>query len=51
MIWLRDLLKSYIKYNALLYTTDNCQAETSYKCGTVADVYATTDFGPNLDGK
>ncbi|XP_060842334.1 beta-galactosidase-like [Rhopalosiphum padi] len=47
MIWLRDLYKSYIKSNALLYTTDSCEMESPYalKCGTVADVYATVDYG------
>ncbi|XP_029345833.1 beta-galactosidase, partial [Acyrthosiphon pisum] len=45
MIWLRDLYKSYIKSKALLYTTDMC-GDSYFKCGTVADVYATVDFGP-----
>ncbi|XP_022174724.1 beta-galactosidase-like isoform X2 [Myzus persicae] len=44
MIWLRDLYKSYIKSNAVLYTTDMC-GDSFFKCGPVADVYATVDFG------
>jgi len=45
MIWLRDLYKSYVKSKALLYTTDMC-VDSFFKCGPVADVYATVDFGP-----
>jgi len=51
MIWLRDLYKSYIKSKALLYTIDMC-GDSYFKCGPVADVYATVDFGPWInDGK
>ncbi|XP_015364754.1 PREDICTED: beta-galactosidase-like [Diuraphis noxia] len=44
MIWLRDLYKSYVKSKAILYTTDMC-GDSYLKCGVVADVYATVDFG------
>ncbi|KAL4148356.1 hypothetical protein QTP88_002620 [Uroleucon formosanum] len=44
MIWLRDLYQSYIKSKALLYTTDMA-GDNFLKCGTVADVFATVDFG------
>lgn len=51
MIWLRDLYKSFIKSKALLYTTDMC-GDSYLKCGSVADVYATVDFGSwDNDGK
>jgi len=51
MLWLRDLYKSFIKSKALLYTTDMCD-DSSFKCGSVDDVYATVDFGSlNTDCK
>uniref|UniRef100_A0A8D8YX67 Beta-galactosidase n=1 Tax=Cacopsylla melanoneura TaxID=428564 RepID=A0A8D8YX67_9HEMI len=41
-IWLRDLLRSYVKDNAVLYSTDG--AFEDFLACTVDGVYATVDF-------
>jgi len=49
-LWLRDLFKSYIKNNALLYTIDICE-QKNFDCGPIPEVYATVDFGISSNGK
>ncbi len=43
-IWLRNLISSYVKTNAVLFTTDG-NADFFLRCGAIPDVYATVDFG------
>ncbi|VVC31544.1 Glycoside hydrolase superfamily,Beta-galactosidase 1-like,Glycoside hydrolase, family [Cinara cedri] len=43
-LWLRDLFRSYVQNNAVLYTTDGC-GESYVHCGSIPEVYATVDFG------
>lgn len=43
-LWLRDLFKSYVENNALLYTIDICE-QKNFDCGPIPEVYATVDFG------
>ncbi|KAL6743351.1 hypothetical protein Aduo_016397 [Ancylostoma duodenale] len=46
--WLRDLFKSYLGDNAVLYTTDG--GSTSFlKCGAVPNTLTTVDFGPSSE--
>lgn len=48
--WLRDLFKSYVRDDAVLFTTDG--GDSSYlKCGVIPQVLITVDFGPksNVD--
>ncbi|XP_022186636.2 beta-galactosidase [Nilaparvata lugens] len=49
-MWLRDLFKSYVKDDAVLFTTDG-GAPGYLKCGVIPDVLITVDFGPrsNVD--
>jgi len=49
-LWLRDLFKSYIENNALLYTIDICE-QKNFDCGPIPEVYATVDFGISSNGK
>lgn len=44
VIWLRDIVRSIVGDAALLYTTDGA-ASSFLKCGKIAGVYATVDFG------
>lgn len=48
LIWLRDLFIRHVQDKAVLFTTDG--PATSYlKCGKIPGVYATIDFGPEMD--
>lgn len=47
MLWLRDLIKGYVGYKALLYTTDGC-GYSYFTCGAIPEVYATVDFGTSI---
>jgi hypothetical protein len=44
MIQLRDIVSSIVGDAAVLYTTDGA-GSSFLKCGKVAGVYATVDFG------
>ncbi|KAG8231348.1 hypothetical protein J437_LFUL012258 [Ladona fulva] len=46
--WLRDEYKQYVGNAAVLFTTDG-NADGYLKCGKIADVYATVDFGSGGD--
>ncbi|XP_037572139.2 beta-galactosidase-like [Dermacentor silvarum] len=48
MAWLRDLVRRYLHYDVILYTTDGA-ADSFLKCGKVDGVYTTVDFGPTED--
>jgi len=49
MLWLRDLIHTYVGEHALLYTTDEC--DLSYlKCGQIPNVYSTVDFAAIVNG-
>lgn len=48
-LWLRDLLKGFVKDKALLYTIDICR-QRDFECGPIPEVYATVDFGISVDG-
>ncbi|XP_011504191.1 PREDICTED: beta-galactosidase-like [Ceratosolen solmsi marchali] len=41
---LKEIIKSYVKNHAVLYTTDGSNRQ-ALRCGHVSDVYATIDFG------
>lgn len=45
--WLRDTIRKYLVEDVVLFTTDN--GNTSLKCGKIAEVYATVDFGVTVD--
>lgn len=49
-LWIRDLFKSYVDTNALLFTTDGC-SQSYFDCGTIPGVYATVDFGVASNGE
>ncbi|KJH50931.1 glycosyl hydrolase family 35 [Dictyocaulus viviparus] len=44
--WLRDLTRSYLGKNTVIYTTDG-NSENLLNCGTTAGTLATIDFGPS----
>ncbi|XP_046387722.1 beta-galactosidase [Ischnura elegans] len=46
--WLRDEMKQYIGTAAVLFTTDG-NSDGYLKCGKIAGVYATVDFGSGAD--
>lgn len=50
MLWLRDLMHSYVDGQAQLYTTDEC--DKSYMaCGHIPNVYSTVDFAAVVNGQ
>ncbi|XP_070391144.1 beta-galactosidase-like [Dermacentor albipictus] len=48
MAWLRDLVRHYLGYDVVLYTTDGA-GDGFLKCGKVDGAYTTVDFGPTSD--
>ncbi|XP_075544263.1 beta-galactosidase-like isoform X3 [Dermacentor variabilis] len=48
MAWLRDLVRHYLHYDVILYTTDGA-GDGFLKCGKVDGAYTTVDFGPTSD--
>ncbi|EPB69728.1 glycosyl hydrolase family 35 [Ancylostoma ceylanicum] len=48
--WLRDLFKSHLGEETVLYTTDG-GSNSLLKCGTVPDTLTTVDFGPTAEKK
>ncbi|KAL0271752.1 UNVERIFIED_CONTAM: hypothetical protein PYX00_008749 [Menopon gallinae] len=47
-LWLRDLFKRHVRDKAVLFTTDS-PSDRVMKCGKIPDVYATVDFGPEIN--
>ncbi|VVC34719.1 Glycoside hydrolase superfamily,Beta-galactosidase 1-like,Glycoside hydrolase, family [Cinara cedri] len=48
IFWLRDLFQKYVHDQALLFTTDECDANYM-EFGHIPNVYSTTDFAPSLN--
>ncbi len=46
-IWLRDLVIPYVQKNAVLFTMD-VSSQENLKCGSIPDIYVTTDFGSGI---
>lgn len=40
-----DILEKYVQNNAVLFTVDIPVSEEKMRCGTIENVFATTDFG------
>ncbi|XP_075226343.1 ectoderm-expressed 3 [Lycorma delicatula] len=47
-IWLRDLFRSYIHNNAVLFTTDGA-GDGFMRCGPIPGVFITVDFAPGTN--
>lgn len=48
MAWLRDTTKKYLIDQVVLFTNDP-SLDSSLKCGKVSEVYATVDFGIDVE--